>query len=185
MTRDVSAEYDRWVGGGQAAPFAPDSPYGGDAEAVRSGRIDPGRAELDRAVQRQLAQTGSDDYDAGLTIVLSQCRSGVLTLSQPALQGTGLLGVRAGRNGLQHHPVTGEVIALAAAPTPPLGAPPVAPEATDLFKDTLAYCQSRRPAASEAAHGKSVETVMARSGPTAGPQVTRWPAQGGAEAAFR
>ncbi len=41
MTRDVTAGYDRWAHGDQAGAFAPDSPYGGDAEAVlRAARED-------------------------------------------------------------------------------------------------------------------------------------------------
>ena len=62
MTRDISTDYDRWAGGGHAAAFSPDSPFGGDHVAVRSGRIDPGRLELHQAVERQLAQSGGGDY---------------------------------------------------------------------------------------------------------------------------
>lgn len=128
MTRDVSDQYAAWAHGGEAAPFAADSPYGGD-HAVDRARIDPGRAELDRAVHRQLAQSGSTDYDHALTVVLSQARTGTLCLSQQALDGTGIVGVRAGRNGLKHHPVTGEVITLAGAPvTEALAEPLPGPE---------------------------------------------------------
>jgi hypothetical protein len=160
-----------------AAAFAPDSPYGGDHEMVRTGRIDPGRLELHQAVERQLAATG-DDYDHALTVVLDQARAGTIALSQQALEGTGIVGVRAGRNGLQHHPVTGEVITLAGAPVDmPLGEPLPDPEDTALWRDTVAYCESQRPGASEAPYARSVEHVMARTGPTAGPQVQRWLSQ--------
>ena len=141
--------------------------------------------ELDQAVERVLATTGGDDYGHALTIVLSQARTGTIALSQAALEGTGITGVRAGRNGLRHHPVTGEVITLSTPPVEPFGEPPVAPEDTALFKDTLAYCNSRHQAAGETAHGKSVETIMARTGPSASPQVTRWLAQGGHQGAYK
>jgi hypothetical protein len=181
-TRDVSSEYDQWAHGGQAAAFSPDSPYGGDHLAVRSGKIDPGRAELDRAVQRQLAQTGSDDYDAGLAIVLSQCRSGVLCLSAAALSGTGVQAVRPGRGGLQHHPVTGEAITLAAAPAMPLGEPLPGPEDTALFKDTLAYCQARRPGA-DRNNDAATRRLIERCDDTAHRQINDWIAAGGAKVA--
>lgn len=184
-THDVSAEYARWAGGGQAAAFSPDSPYGGDHAAVRSGRIDRGRAELHQAVERQLAATGSDDYEAGLVHVLSQARSGVLTLSQEALEGTGITATRPGRNGLRHHPVSGEVVTLAAAPTgEPVGEPPVAQEHSERFHDTLAYCQAVRPGATAADRDRPIDTVIARTGPTANAQLSRWLSQGGGAVAF-
>ena len=65
-TRDLSDEYTRWAHGDEGAAFSPSSPYGGDHYVVRSGQLDPGRWELHAAVERQLAQTGSDDYEEAL-----------------------------------------------------------------------------------------------------------------------
>ena len=103
MTRDVSDRL-RPLGArrpGRAA-FAADSPYGGDHARRPSGRIDPGRAELDQAVSASSRTTGGDDYDHALTIVCRQARTGTIALQPAALEGTGIAAVRAGRGGLRH-----------------------------------------------------------------------------------
>ena len=156
-----------------------------DHAVVNRAAVVAAALEHDRQIGRFGAQSGRDDYDQALVVVLSQARTGVIALSQQALEGTGIVGVRAGRNGLRHHPVTGEVITLAGAPvTGPLGEPLPGPEDTALWRDTVAYCESRKPDASETPHTKSVEAIMARTGPTASPQVQRWMAQGGGKVAF-
>jgi hypothetical protein len=185
MTRDVSDLYDRWAHAGEhAAAFSPDSPYGGDHDMVRSGRLDPGRLELHQAVERQLAATGGTNYGEALTVVLDQARTGAICLSQQALEGTGITGVRPGRNGLRHHPVTGEVITLTAPTAAPLGEPLPAPEDSALFRDAAGYCASRRPGATDQGRDIATQRLVERCDPaTARRQIDGWIAAGGPEVA--
>lgn len=53
------------------------------------------------------------------------------------------------------------------------------------MRDTVAYCESRNPGASEAPHARSVDAIIARSGPAGVAHGHRWMAQGGAQEAFK
>lgn len=146
MTRDVSDQYQGWAqGGAESAAFGSDSPYGGDHEAVRSGRIDPGRWELHQHVEAELAATGSTDYEGALTRVLAQAQTGVIALSQAALAGTGVepSATRAGRGGVRHD-MSGRVVTLSGGPVQaPAPGPLDDPRDARRFDDAMAYCANR------------------------------------------